>query len=207
MAVLAVGGYLIYKLPRTSVTPQTPQTTPAPTPSSTPDETANWKTFTSEDKTFSFKYPPQWIYETKKITLMLKYKGKERDVVSVSAGIPMTEEQRKAQGYINLNDVPKTLNNFLLLYVTSPDFKNLNLDNPAEDLLSTQMVKENIDYQKDITLKNNITAKEVGYGCQAYCIDIYFKNNSTIFDFSTGPNAETNIAILRQILSTFKFTN
>ena len=60
IAVLAVGGYLIYKLPRTSVSPPAPQTTPAPSP--TPDATTNWKTYQTErdNISFSFKYPSIW---------------------------------------------------------------------------------------------------------------------------------------------------
>lgn len=67
IAILAVGGYLIYKLPRTSVTPPTPQTTPVPSPTLNPspaptgiDETTTWKTYTNKKLGVEFKYPSDW---------------------------------------------------------------------------------------------------------------------------------------------------
>lgn len=68
IAALAVGGYLIYKLPRTAVPPPTPQTTPmsSPTPNPSPapadaGETTNWKTYTDSQIGYSIKYPQEII--------------------------------------------------------------------------------------------------------------------------------------------------
>lgn len=64
IAALTVGGYLIYKLPRNVVTPQTLQTTPVPSPTPIPSpaptstgETANWKTYRNEEYKYSVDYP------------------------------------------------------------------------------------------------------------------------------------------------------
>lgn len=188
------------------VVSQAPQATLVPT--SIPDETAkpgsivaNWKTYLSDDKSFSFKYPSEWIFETK--STKIEIQGKKYDANSIIGGLSLTEEQRKAQGYININDAPKTYRNFTLVYSTSPDFKDLTLDN----LVGGFIKATNIDFNKNIKLDNNAIAREVGYGCQADCRDILFQHNNTIFDSSTGPNADANISTLRQILSTFKFTN
>ena len=194
--------------PQSVASKTTPTSAPTPLPTEasakagTPDPTANWQTFTSGDNVFSFKYPSGWIYETKKTTLEVK--GKKYDTTSIIAGIPLTEDQRKMQGYLNINDAPKTYNNFSLIYATSSDFNNLTVNNLVEELIST---RAQIDYQKDVSLIASLQAKEVGYGCQASCIDILFKHDNAIFDSSTGPNAEANISTLRQILSTFQFTN
>lgn len=67
IAILSVGGYLLYSQQtrptpppqNPAVTPPAPQATPAPSP--TPDETTNWKTYTSTKYNFSFKYPETWI--------------------------------------------------------------------------------------------------------------------------------------------------
>lgn len=168
-----------------------------------PETTSNWKTYTSEDTTFSFQYPSDWTYETKKTTLELQ--GKKYNATSILAGRPLTEGQRKMQGYIDINDAPKTYNDFSLVYATHADFTNLSADNLIEELIKTRASQ--VDSPKTLLLNNNIQAKEVGYGCQASCIDVLFRYNNTIFDASTGPNAEANIATVRQILSTIKFTN
>lgn len=70
IATLAVGGYLIYKLPRNVVVPQAPQTTsaPSPTPSPSPaptgiDETTNWKTYTNTGYRFSLRYPQDYNFD------------------------------------------------------------------------------------------------------------------------------------------------
>lgn len=61
MAVLTVGGYLIYKLPRNVVAPPTPQTTPVlsptPSPANGTAETANWKTYRNAKYKYSVDYP------------------------------------------------------------------------------------------------------------------------------------------------------
>ncbi len=202
LTVVAGGAYYFGKSQAPKSQNPLPIVTSIASPSATPDETANWKTYTSEDTTFSFKYPSDWIYETKKTTLEVK--GKKYNATSVLAGRPLTEEQRKLQGYIDINDAPKTYNDFSLLYATHTDFTNLTADNLVEELINKRASQ--VDNPKTLLLSNNIQAKEVGYGCQAYCIDVLFKKNSTIFDTSTGPNAESNISTLRQILSTFKFT-
>lgn len=186
--------------PTSVITSPTPQVTPTSSPT---DETANWKTYTSEDASFSFKYPSDWIYEAKKSTLEIQ--GKKYNATSILAGRPLTEDQRKAQGYIDINNAPKTYNDFSLAYATHADFTNLSADNLVEELIKKRASE--VDNPKTLLLTNNIQAKEVGYGCQAYCIDVLFRNNNAIFDASTGPNAEANIATLRQILSTLKFTN
>lgn len=206
ITLIALGGYAVWQ----NQTKSTPQSTiqPSPTPAeetvyTEATESANWKTYTSEDKSFSFKYPPEWIYEIKET--ILEVGDKKYNAHLIKAGIPLTEERRKIQGYLDINDAPKTFNDFSLLYATSPDFKNLTLDNLVEDFILKFTVEENIDHTKDILFSNKVTAREVGYGCQAYCIDIVFRNNDTIFDSSTGPNADANIDTLRQIISTFKF--
>lgn len=198
--LLAIIGYLLFQNSQLRQQLTSPESSTA-VPLS--DETANWKTYVSEDNTFSFKYPSKWTYETKKTTVDIK--GKKYNAISFVAGIPLTEEQRKMQGYLNINDAPKTYNNFSLIYTTDPDFNNLTLDDLFEEIILKFTIKENVDLNKNVLLSNNIKTKEVGYGCQAYCIDILFKINNTIFDSSTGPNAESNISTLRQILQTFQF--
>lgn len=198
VVAIAGGAYYLGRF-STKLQPTKTQQPAQITPS--PDPTANWKTYTSEDTTFSFKYPSDWIYEIKKTTLEVN--GKEYNATSILAGRPLTEEQRKLQGYININDAPKTYNDFSLLYATHTDFTSLTADNLVEELISKRASQ--VDNPKTLLLTNNIQAKEVGYGCQAFCIDVLFRNNNTIFDASTGPNAEANISTLRQILSTFRF--
>lgn len=215
IALIVIAGGLFY-MGRLSVPKNPPQTTISKPESSTNsyqqpspsvkepiqnDKTADWKVYISEDKTFSFKYPSDWIYETKKTTVEIK--GKKYNATHIIGGIPLTEERRKTQGYLDINDAPKTFNNFSLLYATSLEFKSLTVENLVEELIST---RAQIDSQKDVLVSDKTQAKEVGYGCQAYCMDILFKNNNTIFDSSTGPNAEANISTVHQILTTLKFT-
>lgn len=196
LITVAVGGYLMYQNQKSILEPQQiSQPIFAPTPSSKSSsfmDITNWKTYNSEEKIFSFKYPAEWIYETRKTT--------NRNYLFF--GTPLTEEQREKQGYLNINDAPKTYRSFSLFYETSSDFSSKSLDELVEDLITT---KENTEYKKNILIGDDMQAKEVGYGCQAFCIDILFKRNNTVFDASTGPNGESNISVLRQILSTFKF--
>lgn len=173
------------------VTSPTPQATP--TPSSTPDETANWKIYNSGDGNFSFKYPEDWIYETRKWDRRIG--GKEyNNAVYLEFGRPLSEEQRKLQGYINFDDTPKTFRNMTLYYVTSPDSQKIL------DILSTDK-----DQKRTIQIDNGIIAKEFKYECQYYCIGIVFRKDDTVYNFDTGPNADSDIQALRQILSTFRF--
>ncbi len=201
--VIGIGGYFLGTKNNKSsvvtyVTPTITQVSPTPTP----DPTANWKTYTSEDTSFSFKYPSDWLYETKKTTLEIQ--KKKYNSTYILAGRPLTEEQRKMLGSIDINDAPKTYNEFSLVYASNTDFTNLSADSLVEELIKTRASQ--VDEPKTVLLNKNIQAKEVGYGCQAYCIDVLFRNSDTIFDASTGPNAETNIALVHQILSTLKFT-
>lgn len=157
--------------------------------------TANWKTFLSDDKTISFNYPFGWILEAKSTTLEIH--GKKYSAKLIKGGIPLTEEEQKAHGFIN----------FTLLYLTSPDFEDFTLDNLYENFVLNITVKENVDFNKDIVLDNKMTAREAGYGCQEYCRDILFRHNNTIFESSINPVTQANLSTLRQILSTFKFIN
>lgn len=69
IAILVVGGYLIYKLPRTGVTPSTPQPTQLTSvlipknESTNSAEITNWKTYTNNTYKYSFKYPETWQIE------------------------------------------------------------------------------------------------------------------------------------------------
>lgn len=68
LIALAVGGYLVYqKQTRPASLPQpTTQPTLSPDASSAPtgnEETANWKSYTAMDNSYSFKYPDQWYLE------------------------------------------------------------------------------------------------------------------------------------------------
>lgn len=163
------------------------------------DETANWKTYTSDDKSFSFRYPQEWIYEVKNITTEIR--GEQYDSILLRAGIPLTEQQRKAQGYIDINDAPRLEDNFTVIYSKHKDYERFTTDDLVTELIST---RAQIDSKEDLIIGSSIPAKLVSYDCQAGCADVLFKNKDEIFDASTGPNASINLPVLKQILSTFE---
>ncbi len=58
---------------------------PTPTPSTTPDETANWKTYTNNKYSFSFKYPSSFSLTTRntnKLIVILEDSKGEFDLIS-----------------------------------------------------------------------------------------------------------------------------
>lgn len=65
VVVIGIGAYLFGTKQTQTVVKNSVQTTPIPSPIPTIDETANWKTYTNEDKDISFlvKYPPTWKVE------------------------------------------------------------------------------------------------------------------------------------------------
>lgn len=94
IAVVGIGGYLIYtnysndrsnqtkSSPTPVVTTQTPQSTPSTTPA---DETANWKTYTNTKLKLEFKYPTSWIIKdlqkpSEEIDEKIESKGSEGDI-------------------------------------------------------------------------------------------------------------------------------
>lgn len=162
----------------------------------TSDPSENWKIYTANDAGFSFKYPPDWIYEVQKMTIEIR--RKEYNATLISAGRPLTEEYRR-QNYLDLSAAPKTYGDFYLIYDTSEDFANVSNDILVEDLVKSYYSDV---YSQEKVSFNNIQAIEVIYGCQSGCVSIVFKNNNTIFEVSShpGPDIET----LHKILSTMR---
>lgn len=81
IAILGIGGYLIYT--KTYSTPQPSSNlapaTPAPT---TTDETANWKTYTNTEYALQINYPPDWevrIDNNTNAFLLLSLRISDRD--------------------------------------------------------------------------------------------------------------------------------
>ena len=181
-----------------------PTISPSPiSPTPNPDPTANWKTYIIPDNAFSFKYPSGWEYEVTDSVFTIK--GKEYSTTYIKFGRPFTEKERKEFGYIDINDAPKIYFSFSLQYASHTDFTDLTVDNLVEELINKRF--SIVDNPTILLLNNNIQAREVGYACQEGCADILFKNNTTIFDFSTSSGGNLTPLTQRQILSTFKFTN
>jgi hypothetical protein len=192
------GGYLllgkmgIHPKPST-VTIKT--TTPTATP--TPDPTTDWKTYTGEN--FTFKYPSTWIFDkSNQIFKDAKSEFPPINGFSIDFGLPLTDAQRKAAGYLDSATAPKIHSGFSLFYSPDPLSQKIPPESFIEDTIITST--------KVITVGGNIQAEEYTYACQGDCWAIVFKQGNMVFKFSL-PTDGTNLDQLHQILSTFKFTD
>ena len=80
----------------------TPQSTPVAQSISAPDETANWKTYANTKYNFSFKYPPEWIFEPEVIeaypeqNVVVLSKNYNEIVLGITENIESVPEAKKA---------------------------------------------------------------------------------------------------------------
>lgn len=175
IAALAAGGYFIYKLPRTAVPPQAPQTTQIPTQSSTPDETANWKTY--KYKTFSVRLSDRWV-------------------PPALAGETLNDALKK----IVVEEVPFTAKDdpySLTFQVTNDPY-------PLEEVVSNTRNVKNITLDKQPAVKFLTIAGQAGDIYQPTVQSNYDGKRFMIY-ISTKSNEAVADKEFDQILSTFRF--
>lgn len=189
LIIVGAGGYFLYqKQSKTTETPQK-QTSPA-IPQSTPviDQTANWKTYTNTQYSFSFKYPQE-------LTLS-------------ESGGPIVGSKIKSLVDISLDRPNGSSDNFPIIGLSvidaqqSPtDYINTNICSPETCFpLQSGILPGSILAQ---------TANIVHY----QNIGTFFNHNKLLFYFSIDsrvPNTpipqQDAYKMYNQILSTFKFT-
>lgn len=158
-------------------------------------DTSNWKTYTNTKYKYSFKYP----------TLFIKQITDPSAITLLSQDVGSYFEMDKNGVFLAINKVADSkeiadLNKILSSQVN----KELIFDqpkNPANiiEVLSVADSNAVIYHQKDIDEKNT----DYSYSC-------VFKNKDNYFlVFLSGPsgNKEYNLSLLKQILSTLKFTS
>lgn len=195
-------GYLTYtafnNLVQQSHTAQTQSITLTPTIIPTvSDETTGWNTFTSPEETFSFKYPPNM---TDSIVKNDTYDFFKRDTPNIKGTTvvfehPITEKERKSY----YDNPPKKVEDFTLFYGNDEKFKSINLRDFVTSIDEGEV--------RDITIDSSTTAKEYLWGCQTDCVNIVFRKGNSVFNFYEVNYSEQELESLRQVVSTFKFSD
>lgn len=193
VAIFGVGGYILgasqNKIVQTKPVVQTLQPSPSPV-----DETANWKTYTSEDGTFSFKYPSDWAYEKKGSEI--RYQNKNYKTTSIIFGAVSTKN------HIGQDIEPYIQNIFSIEYATNSEFNSIDPEDFPIEWCSTELAGEEITEVK----VDALTAIRRVTGCgPAGTMFVYFKNKSTLY-ITSSESIHPSSKIHDQILSTFKFT-
>jgi hypothetical protein len=148
-----------------------------PTTTPTPDETANWKTYTNTQYSFSFKYPLDWSFDEEKPS-------------TIVFGPTST-----------INHIGETVSPYVSRFITL----TISDSTPNQDLIVFKNISPSLSPAWKDTKVGEIDGKEVRHlGClSGNCKDIIFQHDKTIFDFFD----QNNLKELNQILSTFKFTD
>lgn len=170
--------------------------TKCPEVTPTPDATANWKIYKGNG--FTFKYLSSWKYKI---------------ITNATAGQPTITGTRVEFGR---DYTQKEIDDSERIYKTTPApdalVSQMNLffsaDKKSQNY-DTRNFATTIDTPETKTIKvgKDIQATQYIWGCQSTCVDVAFKQNGMIFDFSVNNFDDQSIKILNQILSTFKFTD
>lgn len=209
IAVLAVGGYLIYsQLPKPTTPPRlTIQPTPAPssTPTSTPESTnsaetanpdsigANWKAYTNTDGKYSIKYPPSYsLEETDSIKTPEKFPAGKKQIA-----IKPSDQKLNFIIYVDYYPVPdSSQTNEVIQQVSGCDSvkaQKINHAPKGQDFI--------IDNQKAIMYEDSLCA-------QFTAANFYISHNDRVYSISVVSTEKyiQHQTRVNQILSTFKFT-
>ncbi|MBI2594464.1 hypothetical protein HYW39_02080 [Candidatus Curtissbacteria bacterium] len=189
-----IGGFVLGKNTANKQVSQTPTQTLTPTPAA--DPTADWQIFTENG--FTFKYPSSWKYKIN---------------TNATAGDPTITGTRVDFGR---DYTQKEIDDGERIYKTTPAPDALVLQMSL--FFNTDKKSQNYDTRnfattidtletKSLIVGEDIQATQYIWGCQATCVDVAFKQNGMIFDFSVNNFDDQSINILNQILSTFKFTD
>lgn len=183
-----------------------PTSTPIPTPkiepfpSVEPSLYKNWKTYTAPDKSFSFKYPSEWIFSQS--TDISDFGNKELQPLkqlTISFGKPITRNEKIAilsGSPIKEKDIPAFYSALSVMFLTYPESSKIDFKN------FTGSSEENIQSKKFFE-QNEMQVEEYVYGCQNICADLIFKQNNTYIIISSSPNAD--IDQLHTLFTTFNF--
>ena len=170
------------------------------TPAPSPDETANWKTYTSPNRTFLLKYPPQ-LYETKKYIANLPVDWKDEGVMSTSK---VWNDFRSADDYrlefsTRAKKQTETLEEFVQRTVKEQSGEFFNPDNLANAKKKSIEVngKASLMYQGSL-------------GPAVEHVEVFIPHNNvevTVIELwsNNPPPSSLQQKILDQILSTFRF--
>ncbi|HCB22718.1 hypothetical protein A3H81_04570 [Candidatus Daviesbacteria bacterium RIFCSPLOWO2_02_FULL_38_18] len=186
--IVLAGTFLIFKSQSGKQSSQSnPQAPIQPNVSATPilDETANWKTYMDEKYKFQFSYPP---------TVYLKISPKFPDQIF------LTE---------NDIDIEKVMEGPFALISTAIWDKN-EFQKAGYPLQEKYLKSENImvDGVNAVKVSGTISEDSEGlYLAGIYHQEIYFPINDKIIHFMFYEDPSSNIKLLDQILSTFKFTD
>lgn len=200
MAVLAVGGYLIYKLPRTVTPLPTPQTTPAPSPTPSPSpaptgtkETADWKIYSNPKLGYSVKYPKSWyLSEHDWGSIIENKKTLEPPDTPVSPETP----QDPTYFNIQITTYGKKADLSLRDWIINVWDRMLEIVNPP--LEPEQLIVISIDKVQGYKLEFR--------GAEITSTHIFLESNQNkVYEISAAFNHSGEEKIFNQILSTFRF--
>ncbi len=210
--ILAFQNYQLKKqLEEQNLSPKvTPTKAPPPIPTSTistpsptlsVDITANWKEYTNIEYNYQFKYPPNWVLKTRKIS----------EITSPLYVTRQNVESEEVNNYLFLIsswDNPEELS----LTAWLQFMKNSNaLPLPAEDI--KLVANDSVANQPAFRIWNDPISKGKKPGkCVQACpvLDVYFIYKKRAYraqlNYMREADEESQV-IFDQILSTFKFTD
>lgn len=110
MAAVGGGAYYLWTLKNNPQNAPVVSQTPKPTAASSTDETANWKTYVSNEGKFTLKYPKDWHFLTAKENYGTNYKGARVEILfsnkldkngKIPSGVSI--DRSTAQGILAIN--------------------------------------------------------------------------------------------------------
>lgn len=200
IVVFTVGGYLIYKLPRTVITPQTLQATPptgsAASPASTDaGETTNWKTYTNDQLGITFKYPAN---------------GNIQNATDKASAVYLINDSSEPYYLLSL-EVRDNQQNLTPRQVIDEELTKLrNSNSPGSNSLADKRQATIKNYQNGeidgLYMRGGSDGDSV-----TDSIEIVVGHRQNIYKFmmhdGNGSVDEFQKQLMDQILSTFRFTN
>ena len=188
----AVGGYFIYANylnNQTRVTQQNTKSSPSPT-----DETANWKTYTHNELSYSIKYPQSWALDESGTTIYL---------------IPKELPKVTGPDQTLVFDIRKLIKEYALVSIADVGERDKSLSQAARIYGGDRLQEElKIDGLSVIKVVKKNPAKLNGDGIpNATIIRVFTKNpqGNTFIIQIESVKIEEYLGSFNEILSTFKF--
>lgn len=222
LALLGMGGLVVYLLRKASTSPVPVQYTQVlqPSPTTVVDETTNWKTYTNSAVGYTIKYPSDWTVILKTPSTENAAQGDNTNTVTIAKDnykLSVTTSSLGGGGIIcDFDDstkdefhgpatdklgAPYEIGTFL----DKPARRNLN---PITTLTQYGMLRQTLDYTYEacIPVESDLqhTDGKVGYTSTINA------NNLIVYNayYTPRENINTeNLKTMDQILSTFKFTD
>lgn len=201
LLVLVVGYFLNQKKKTKISSVSNTMVSKIPQPTIKVDETANWKTYTSKDSGFSFRYPPTWIVIEANKSNDSSRSADQKLLDEEIQKITVTDKGDRSSRVSFQIAIMNNAKNLSLAEIAAYDTRPFPSDVPPNP---TQLKGE-------IAL-NGIPAKQYsafGFDHQQETIVFLYKKHIYYIAFAESdpndPNFTENSKIYIQILSTFKF--